>query len=88
MNYIKSAKLGFDKDQIIVLKNGGGLSKADRQSFLNSIKQLSGVKNAATSGTILGQGLRYYPPKSQGFSAGTAIKFCVHRLRFFECRWR
>jgi putative ABC transport system permease protein len=56
MNYVQSAKLGFDKDQIVVIKNGGGLSRADKQAFLNSIRQLSGVTKASTSGTILGQG--------------------------------
>ncbi len=56
IKYLQSAKLGFDKDQTLVLSNARGLSKADRSSFLNSIKQLSGVETAATSGTVLGQG--------------------------------
>lgn len=56
IDYLQSAKLGFDKDQTLVLQNARGLSKADRSSFLNSIKQLSGVVDAATSGTVLGQG--------------------------------
>ena len=56
IDYLQSAKLGFNKDQTLVLPNGRGLSKADRSAFLNSIKQLSGVEDAATSNTILGRG--------------------------------
>jgi putative ABC transport system permease protein len=56
MDYLSNAKLGFDKDQILVVRNAQNLSKSARSSMLNSIKQISGVKSAATSGTILGQG--------------------------------
>lgn len=56
IDFLQSAKLGFNKDQTLVLQNARGLSKAERSSFLNSIKQLSGVEDAATSGTVLGQG--------------------------------
>jgi putative ABC transport system permease protein len=56
MNYVRSAKLGFDKDQIVVVRNARALSRADRSAFLNSLRQMTGVKKAATSGTVLGQG--------------------------------
>ena len=56
MKYIQSANLGFDKEQILVIQNGGALSRSDRSSFLNTIKSISGVEKAATSATVLGRG--------------------------------
>ena len=56
MNYIRTTNLGFDTDQVVVIRNAGKLTKAERSSFLNSIKELSGVEKASTSSTILGQG--------------------------------
>lgn len=56
MAFIQSAKLGFDKDQVVVVKNANHLSESDRSAFLNSIKQLAGVKNAAAAASILGEG--------------------------------
>jgi putative ABC transport system permease protein len=56
IRFLRSANLGFDKDQVVVLQNARGLSKSDRSSFLNTLHSLPGVKIAATSGTILGQG--------------------------------
>lgn len=56
IDYLQTARLGFDKDQVVVLRNARGLSRADQSSFLNSVKQLSGVQDAATAGGILGQG--------------------------------
>jgi putative ABC transport system permease protein len=55
-NFLQNAKLGFDKEQIVVIRNLGNRSRAERHAFVNSLKQLSGVKHAATSGTILGSG--------------------------------
>jgi putative ABC transport system permease protein len=56
MKYVQSAKLGFDKEQVLVIQNAFALSRSDRSSFLNAIKDLSGVKKAATSSTVLGRG--------------------------------
>lgn len=56
MQYVRSAELGFDKDQIVVIQNAGNLSRAERNVTLNAFKELSGVKKASTSGTILGRG--------------------------------
>ncbi|HYC28979.1 MAG TPA: ABC transporter permease, partial [Chitinophagaceae bacterium] len=54
ISYIQSAKLGFNKDQVLIVRNGGYLSTSDRSAFLNSAKQLPGVKNAAASSIVLG----------------------------------
>jgi putative ABC transport system permease protein len=75
MNYLRSANLGFDKDQIIVVRNAGGLSKSDRSSFLNSLKQISGVEKASTSGTVLGQGFNTTRLRAKGAEQEQQLNF-------------
>ncbi|MBC7949625.1 MAG: ABC transporter permease [Chitinophagaceae bacterium] len=54
MKFIQSAKLGYNKDQVVVIKNAGFLSRSDRSAFLNEARQLPGVQKAATSTSIIG----------------------------------
>lgn len=56
MEFIQDAKLGIDKEQVVVLKNVGSMSRADANSYLNTIKQLPGVKNAAIGNFAMGEG--------------------------------
>jgi putative ABC transport system permease protein len=75
MNYLRSANLGFDKDQIIVLRNAGGLSRSDRNAFLNSLKQVPGVEKASTSGTVLGQGFSTNRLRAKGAEQAQQLNF-------------
>jgi putative ABC transport system permease protein len=75
MDYVRSAKLGFDKDHIVVIRNAGNLSAADRNVYLNSIKQIPGVKKAATSGTILGQGFNTTRLRAKGSEQEQQLNF-------------
>jgi putative ABC transport system permease protein len=54
MHFIQSAKLGLDKDQVIIVKNAGNLSVADRNSFQNIVTQIPGVKKISTSDGVVG----------------------------------
>ena len=54
LHFIQSAKLGLNKDQVLILKNGGYLSKSDRNAFLNAALQLPGVKKATTADGVVG----------------------------------
>jgi putative ABC transport system permease protein len=54
MHFIQSAKLGLDKDQVILVKNAGNLSVADRNSFQNIVTQIPGVKKISTSDGVVG----------------------------------
>jgi putative ABC transport system permease protein len=56
IQYIQSAKLGFDRDQLLVIRNTGFLPRSDRNAMLNSIRQIPGVKKAAGSNMIIGSG--------------------------------
>jgi hypothetical protein len=37
MHYLQSAKLGLNKDQVVVVKNAGAMSAADRTAFQNTV---------------------------------------------------
>ena len=56
IRFIQSAKLGWNKEQVVVIKNAFVLSPSDRSAFLNKIKQYPGIEKAATSSIILGEG--------------------------------
>lgn len=75
MNYVQSAELGFNKDQVMVINNAGGLSRSDKSSFLNSIKELSGVEKVATSSTVLGRGFNTTRLRAQGSQQQQQLNF-------------
>jgi len=54
MHFIQSAKLGLNKDQVIVVKNAGDLSRTDGDAFQNLALQIPGVKKIATSDGVVG----------------------------------
>ncbi len=53
MHFIQSAKLGLNKDQVVVVKNAGFLSRTDRDAFKNSVLQIPGAKKIAMSMALL-----------------------------------
>jgi putative ABC transport system permease protein len=75
MKYIQSAKLGFKKDQVVVIKNAGYLSAPDRNAFLNTVRQFPGVKKAATSSIILGGGFSTTRIKAKGSDKEQQLNF-------------
>jgi putative ABC transport system permease protein len=56
INFIRSSKLGFDKEQVVIVRNAGYLTAPQRNTYLNLIKQLPGVKKAAASDLTMGGG--------------------------------
>ena len=54
MHFVQSAKLGLDKEQVIVVNNAGYLSSADRRAFQNTVLQFPGVKKIASSDGVVG----------------------------------
>ena len=56
MKFIQDAKLGIDKEQVVVLKNVGSMSLPDRNAYMNTIKQIPGVKNTAIGNFSMGEG--------------------------------
>lgn len=50
LNYIQHKNLGFDRSQVVVVKNTVGLTNA--QTFKEQVKQIAGVNNASLSGFL------------------------------------
>jgi putative ABC transport system permease protein len=75
IKYIQSAKLGFDREQILVLRNTGFLPTSDRNAMLNSIKQLPGVKKAAGSNLVIGSGFSTSRLSQKGSTKETQLNF-------------
>jgi len=56
INYIKDARLGLNKDQVLILKNYGSFSDAQASAFENSLTKVPGVsKTAFADGVVGGQ---------------------------------
>jgi putative ABC transport system permease protein len=52
INFVRNKKLGFSKENIMIIHNAGGLQ--NRQSLLTEIKKSSGVTNAGAADGVLG----------------------------------
>ncbi|HLG38330.1 MAG TPA: FtsX-like permease family protein, partial [Chitinophagaceae bacterium] len=55
MKFIQDAKLGIDKEQVVIIKNVGSMPLSDRSAYMNTIKQIPGVKNAAIGNFTMGE---------------------------------
>lgn len=53
-SYIRSARLGLNKDQVLIISNYNSLSDANKLSFQNELSQIRGVQDAAGSSGIIG----------------------------------
>jgi putative ABC transport system permease protein len=51
LNYIQNKKLGFDKDQILIV-NGTGALATNKDVFKNEVAQMAGVKSASYAGYL------------------------------------
>ncbi|RDB05351.1 ABC transporter permease [Runella aurantiaca] len=51
LNYIQTKKLGFDKDQVLII-NGTGALATNAEVFKNEIAQIAGVKSASFAGFL------------------------------------
>ncbi|HUR10686.1 MAG TPA: ABC transporter permease [Flavitalea sp.] len=54
VDYIQTAKLGFSKEQVLVINDIQVLERSQRTGFKNELLQMPGVKNVAASDGIVG----------------------------------
>ena len=54
MRYLQSAKLGLNKEQVMVVKNADAMTAAERNVFQNTVLQVQEVKKVATSDGVVG----------------------------------
>lgn len=84
MDFLRSAKLGFDKDHVVIVRNLGNLTRAEESVFLNSVKELPGIEKAATSGTVLGQGFSTTRLRARGSEQEQQLNFAAVGYDFLE----
>ncbi len=84
MVFIQSANLGFDKDQIVVVRNGWSLSRADRSAFMNSLRDINGITDVAASGGVLGQGFSTTRLRAQGSTMEQQLNFANVDYHFLD----
>ena len=75
MKYIQSAKLGLNKDQVVIVQNAGFLTASDRNAYLNAIRQFPGVKKAAMSSLVIGRGFATTRVRAKGSDKEQQINF-------------
>jgi putative ABC transport system permease protein len=54
VNYIQSAQLGLNKEQVVIIRGYGALTAPQKVSFQNTLLQIPGVKDAATADGVIG----------------------------------
>jgi putative ABC transport system permease protein len=54
VDYVQSAKLGLDKDQVLIIRDYNSLDDPQKISFQNELLQINGVKDAASSNGVVG----------------------------------
>jgi putative ABC transport system permease protein len=54
MSYIRSARLGLDPQQVIVVNKGTNISNDRKHAYYNEIRKIPGVKMVAMSGGMVG----------------------------------
>ena len=54
IHFVQSAKLGLNKDQVVLVKNAGFMSQPDRNAFQSTALQIPGVKKMAVADGVVG----------------------------------
>jgi putative ABC transport system permease protein len=75
MKFIQNAKLGIDKEQVIVIKHGGSMPVSDRDAYLNTIKRIPTVKKAASGSFSMGEGFSTTRMKVKGSDKEIQMNF-------------
>lgn len=84
INYMRSAKLGFDKEQVVIVKNASSITKAERNAYLNAIRQLPGVVKAAGANIVLGQEFATTRLRPRGSNKEQQLNFATVSLEYFD----
>jgi len=84
IGYMRSAKLGFDKDRVLIVKNASSLTRDERNVYLNTIRQLPGVMKAADANVVLGQGFATSRLRPRGSDREQQLNFATVGLEYFD----
>src|SRR5262249_4950989 len=75
INYIQNAKLGLNKDQVIMVNDVGYLSRSDRQKLKNDLLQMPSVKKVAASDGVVGGQNWTNIVRARGSNNGQLVNF-------------
>lgn len=84
IGYMRSAKLGFDKDQIVIVKHVNSLTGPERNAYMNTIRQLPGVRKAAGANGVIGQGFSTTRLSPRGSDKEQQLNFATVSLEYFD----
>ena len=73
--FIRNARLGLDKDQVMVISDAGGLSRSQREALQNEFRKIRGIEKVSTADGIVG-GLNWTRTmKFKGSRNGQLVNF-------------
>jgi putative ABC transport system permease protein len=84
IGYMRSAELGFDKEQVVIVKGASSLSRAERNAYLNTIRQVPGVRKAADANLVLGQEFATTRLRPRGSEREQQLNFATVGLEYFD----
>jgi putative ABC transport system permease protein len=75
INFVQNAKLGLNKDHVMMLNDVGYLNRSERQKLKNDLLQISGVKKIATADGVIG-GINWTNDlRAKGVQNGQLVNF-------------
>jgi putative ABC transport system permease protein len=93
INFIQKAKLGLNKDQVMIIEGAGSLAAASGgyHSLMNELKQIPGVSNVTESNGVLGgqnwtNSLRYKEARNEQMVNFMGIGFDYLKLMGIELK--
>jgi putative ABC transport system permease protein len=75
IDFVQNAKLGINKDHVMMLNDVGYLNRADRQKLKNDLLQLPGVKTVAASDGVVGGQNWTTTLRPKGMQNGQLVNF-------------
>jgi putative ABC transport system permease protein len=84
MNFIMSARLGMDTEQIITLNNANFLSPSDRNAFKNELAAIPGVVDVTSSNGMVAGGFSTSMVKVKGSDNEQQVNFISVAYNFLD----
>ncbi len=84
MEYIQSARLGLDTEQVLVINKGRNISTDKRDAFYNELLQLPGVEKAALSSGMVAGLNSTNKMRARGSENEQLVNFLVAGNNFFD----
>jgi len=84
MHYLRSAKLGLNTDQVVVIRNAGFLPPSDRRAFKNELGQIPGVKAVTASNGFLPNGFSTSRVSVKGSTKEQQVNFISVDYNFLD----